>query len=270
MIAAVVLLAASIPTSSAAGLASSNLDLGYRQMYNLEFADAHRVFAEWEHAHPDDPVGPVSNAAAYLFSELERLQVLQTEFFTDNDAFLGRGNVAPDPAVKQAFEGELARAEQIAGRNLARSPQDADAMFAKVLALGLRGDYLALIEKKYMPSLAYMKNARALAQKLLASEPTRYDAYLAVGIENYLLGIKPAPVRWILQLGGAQTDKDQGLKELHLTAEKGHYLLPFARMLLAVAALRDKNPAQAKTILADLSREFPRNTLYKRELDRLH
>ncbi len=50
-------------------------------MYNLQFADAHRTFLEWEKSHPSDPIGPASNAAAYLFSEFDRLHVLQSEFF---------------------------------------------------------------------------------------------------------------------------------------------------------------------------------------------
>jgi hypothetical protein len=54
-----------------------------------------------------------------------------------------------------------------------------------------------------------------------------------------------------------------------LTATKGHYLLPFARLLLAVAALRDKNRLQAKELLQNLALEFPNNQLYRRELSRL-
>jgi hypothetical protein len=57
--------------------------------------------------------------------------------------------------------------------------------------------------------------------------------------------------------------------KLRLTAEKGHYLARFARLLLAVAALRDHDRATAKTILASLSLEFPANRLYRQELSRL-
>ena len=52
-------------------------------------------------------------------------------------------------------------------------------------------------------------------------------------------------------------------------AEKGHYLLPYARLLLGVVALRDGDRNQAREILADLAREFPNNKLYVRELARL-
>ena len=239
-------------------------------MYNLQFEEAHRTFSEWEKLHPDDPLGPTSDAAAYLFSELDRLGVLQSELFVDDEKFKHSRKLSPDPVTKQAFDKALAKSEQVADGVLARSPQDGNALFAKIMNLGLRSDYLALIEKRYLASLGYMKSAGILAEKLLAIDPSYYDAYLAVGVENYILGLKPAPVRWLLRIYGAQTDKDQGIEKLRLTAEKGHYLVPFAQLLLAVAALRDKNRNQARDLLAGLAREFPHNRLYQRELERLH
>jgi len=59
------------------------------------------------------------------------------------------------------------------------------------------------------------------------------------------------------------------LKQLQIVAEKGRYLAPFARLLLAVAALRDKDVQTAKTLLAGLATEFPQNRLYEKELARL-
>jgi hypothetical protein len=90
-----------------------------------------------------------------------------------------------------------------------------------------------------------------------------------LGVENYLLGLNPAPVRWVLRMTGAQTDKQEGLERLRLTADKGHYLAPFARLLLAVAALRDKDRQTARTLLAGLAKEFPGNQLYVTELARI-
>jgi hypothetical protein len=126
-----------------------------------------------------------------------------------------------------------------------------------------------MIEKRNIASLSYMKVSRTTAQQLLTIDPTCYDAYLAVGVENYLLGSTPAPVRWVLRITGSQTDKDEGIKRLRLTAEKGYYLAPFARLLLAVAALRDKDKSTARILLAGLAQEFPRNELYSKELARI-
>jgi hypothetical protein len=60
-----------------------------------------------------------------------------------------------------------------------------------------------------------------------------------------------------------------GIQKLQLTATKGHYLLIFARLLPAVAALRDKQRDQVKELLQNVIQEFPNNQLYRRELSRL-
>jgi hypothetical protein len=242
---------------------------GYQQMYNLDFVAAHATFHLYQQRHPDDPLGYVSDAAADLFSEFDRLHVLESDLFTDDRKFEQRGKLAPDPALKADFDRELAKGAELVTKALSHNPDDRNALFSQVLANGLRGDYAALIEKRNLVSLGYMKTSRGAAQKLLQVDPTCYDAYLAIGAENYLLGINAAPVRWVLRLTGAQTDKEQGLQRLHLAADKGYYLAPFARLLLAVAALRAKDRATARMLLAGLSVEFPHNQLYAKELARI-
>lgn len=243
---------------------------GYHQMYDLNFSGAHNTFGEWEREHPGDPLGPVSNAAAYLFAEFDRLNILHSEFFVKDSIFSHRPKVTPDPNVREAFDQELDKGGALAQKILAQEPNDADALFAKILALGLRADYEALIERRDFDALKVIKNSRATAEKLLAIQPNYYDAYLAIGVENYLFSLKPAPIRWFLEASGGQADGDRGVEDLKLTAEKGRYLNPYARLLLAVAALRNKDVPKARELLSSLSHEFPHNRLYAQELARLH
>ena len=256
-------------TLTAAGPVESALDAGYRQMYNLDFDGAHRTFASWKRAHPADPLGPVSDAAAHLFGELDRLRILQGEFFADDTNFLKPKRLSPDPAVRKAFNHQLDEADRLAKSAVEISSRDANALFASILAQGLRSDYQGLVEKSYLSSLSLMKASRLTAEKLLTVDPGYYDAYLAIGVENYMLSLKPAPIRWLLRLGGAATDRDEGVRQLRITAEKGYYLKPFARLLMAVAALREKNVTAARDILQSLSKEFPGNRLYSEELAKL-
>jgi tetratricopeptide (TPR) repeat protein len=257
--------AANVPVKPAPTL----IDTGFRQMYNLQFDDAHKTFAEAQRANPNDPMVPVSNAAAYLFAEFDRLHILEADLFVNDGAYAGRAKLSPDPRVKQDFDTEMQRATALSDTALAKNPNDHNALFAKVMVFGLNGDYSALIEKRDLKGLSYIKQGRELADKLLAVDPTCYDAYIAVGVENYLLSLKPAPVRWFLNLTGAETDKETGLEKLRITAAKGHYLMPYARLLLAVAALRDHQTAQARSLLEGLAREFPHNRLYVSELAKL-
>lgn len=257
--------AAVLCLASALGAHASLLDDGYRQMYNLQFEQAHQTFAEWAQQHPADPMGPASDAAAYLFTEFDRLHILQAEFFVHDAHFYTDRKLTPDPDLKRRFQASIDQALALAGPE----PKDANAKFATVLCHGLQSDYLALIEKRYVPSFKEMKEARGMAEKLLEAHPDYYDAWIAIGVENYMLSLKPAPLRWLLRLGGGQTDKSMGIEKLKLTAQKGRYLLPFARLLLAVAALRDRDNQQARNLLSGLAQEFPNNPLYKQELARL-
>jgi hypothetical protein len=238
-------------------------------MYDLKFDEAHRVFAVWKQSYPDDALGPASNAAAYLFSELARLGALESELFVDDSRFKGRAKLRPDPAKKALFVQEIARAVRLADAALQKSGADPNALFAKALTFGLRADNAGLIEKQSFAALGYTKEGRVLAERLMQADPRSSDAYLGPGVENYLLSLKPAPLRVLLRMTGANVDREKGLEELRETAAHGHYLEPFAKLLLAVAALRDNNPARAREILGELHRRFPDNELYTREIDRI-
>ena len=250
-------------------LGPSPLDAGFHQMYDLQFDAAHKTFADYERTHPQDPMGPVSDAAAYLFAEFDRLHVLESELFVNDDKYESRDKLQPNPQVKVAFDNALARGNRVADTVLATQSKNSNALLAKVLVLGLTADYLALIEKKDRKALSVTKEGRTRAEALLAIDPNCYDAYIAVGIENYLLSLKPAPMRWLLRVTGAQTDKQVGLEKIRLVAEKGHLLKPYARMLLAVAALRDQDNDKAERLLQELSSQYPNNRLYAHELAKL-
>jgi hypothetical protein len=248
---------------------SSPLDHGFSGLYNLDFAGAQKDFTAWQTQHPDDPVGPVSEAAGFLFSEFNRLGVLEAQFYENDDAFTDRPKLTPDPAVRARFQAAIGRAEKLAHARLAKDPQDRDALFALTLSSGLQADYAALIEKRNMASLHFTKEASASAQQLLAVCHDCYDALLATGFSKYIIGSMSAPVRWILRMGGLPADKQGGITDLQTTAAHGHYLAPFARILLAIAYVREKDKPRAVQLLTGLRNEFPGNVLFPRQIVRL-
>jgi hypothetical protein len=250
--------------------APSEIQNGFQLMYNLKFDAAEQEFSTFEKQHADNPLGPVSEAADLLFGEFERLGVLESEFYESDSAFAARKKVTADPAARDRFNAALAQAETLARARLQTNPTDHDGLFALTLASGLRADYLALIEKRNLASLHYAKQASVFGNRLLAVHPDCYDAHLASGVSRYLTGSLPAPLRWIVRLGGANPDKQGGIAELRLTAEHGDLLAPFARILLAIAYVRDKDKAQAMAELNSLRNQFPANRLFSREIARLN
>ncbi|HET9304446.1 MAG TPA: hypothetical protein VFO46_00335 [Candidatus Sulfotelmatobacter sp.] len=247
----------------------SALDRGFSGLYNLDFAGAQKDFVSWQNLHPDDPVGPVSEAAGFLFSEFNRLGVLEAQFYENDSAFTGRPKLSPDPGVRQVFQNAIGRAESLSHTRLAKDPKDRDALFAMTLSSGLQADYAALIEKRNMASLHFTKQASVWAQQLLAICHDCYDALLATGMSKYVIGSMAAPVRWVLRMGGLPADKQGGIADLQTTADHGHYLAPFARILLSIAYVREKDKTRAIQLLAGLQKEFPRNSLFAREIAHL-
>ncbi|HVI78516.1 MAG TPA: hypothetical protein VM715_10210 [Candidatus Acidoferrum sp.] len=245
------------------------LDTGFSKLYNLDFNAAQKDFGSWQTLHPDDPMGPVSEAAGFLFSEFNRLGILETQFYENDSAFDKRPKVAPDPILKQRFNQAIARSENLAHARLTKDSKDRDALFALTLSSGLQADYAALIEKRNLASLRFTKEASANAQQLLAVCHDCYDALLATGFSKYIIGSMAAPVRWILRMGGLPADKEGGIADLQVTAAHGHYLAPFARVLLSIAYVREKNKPAAIQLLSGLRQEFPGNTLFPREIARL-
>jgi hypothetical protein len=254
---------------AAADLPSARLDRGFLRLYDLDFSGAQKEFESWEKLNPENPMGPASEAAGILFSEFNRLGVLEAQFYADDSAFGARKAYSADPQQRARFEQQLDRAEGLAKAKLSHDARDRDALLAMTLAAGLRSDFAALIEKRNLVSLHYTKEATAWAAQLLAADPTCYDAHLAGGVSRYIIGSMSAPVRWLVRLGGVSGDKAGGIAELQTTAAQGHLLAPFARILLSIAYVREKDLPRAHDLLTALQRDFPNNTLFGRELARL-
>jgi len=204
-----------------------------------------------------------------LFSEFNRLGVLESQFYQDDKAFDARRQFTPDPALRDRFSAALDQAEKWAQARLARDAKNRDALFAMTMAAGLRADYAALIEKRNLMSLRFTKQATGWAQQLLAVDPNCYDAHLATGVSQYIVGSMAAPVRWLVRLGGVSGDKQAGIRELQVTADRGQYLAPFARILLAIAYVRERDKPRARELLVALQNDFPQNPLFGREISRL-
>jgi hypothetical protein len=246
------------------------LEAGFHLLYELKVEEAHTQFATWQKLHPEDPLGSASQAAGYLFEECYRQGVLTSEFFLDNKRFLGKIPLKPDAALRVAFFDAVKRAQELAQLRLNTAPNDTNALFAMALSLGMEADYASLIDKHQMDSLKKIREADKYAKALLVIAPDAADAYLGLGTANYVIGSLPGVKKFFLGFAGIHGDKKAGIQQLQIAADRGHYLRPFAKIMLALAALREKHPDVARTQLHELVAEFPENPLFASELAKLN
>jgi hypothetical protein len=241
------------------------LSAGFDLLYQQKFGEAREGFANWASRNPEQPFGEVAVAASYLFEELSRQGVLSSDFFLNEKKFLHGIDGSPDPERMSHFRDALARARELAIERQKTNPDDGEALLALTLAAGMEADAESILQKKHLAGVKHMKKANGYAKQLLAQHPDATDAYIAPGIANYIIGSQGAGSRFLLRFDGIHGDKKLGMEQVARTAENGRYLRPFAKIILALAARREKQDALAQRLFRELSEQYPDNELFASE-----
>jgi len=228
-----ILLVAAVCSAPALASEPATIDDALRSLYNFDFTAAHAILNSYISAHPQDP------------------------------------RPHPDPAVRKQFLQAMDDAQKRAEAVLKSNPNDHDGLFAMCVIAGVSTDYMALVEKRQIASLAPARRANGYAQRLLKLDPKFYDAYLTAGFSEYMVGSLPFFIRWFVHFDSVSGDKQRGVRHLELVAREGRYLGPLAKVFLGIIDLREKKPQEARQLLAELVRDYPRNPLYRKELDKL-
>jgi len=238
---------------------------GFHYMYMQQFSEARATFASWAQAHPTEPFPQAAMAASYLFEELYRQGVLTSDFFLNEKKFLKGIDGKPDAARMKHFRAALTEARSLARARLEEHPKDPEALFALAISAGMESNAYSMLEKKHLDALKMIKEANQYAKELLAERPDAVDAYVALGSANYIIGSLSAGARFMLWFGNIHGDKKLGMEQMQNAADNGHYLKPFAQILLALAARREKKNELAQRLLRELTEEFPSNQLFASE-----
>src|SRR6266853_6500218 len=265
LLAPVIGFAGETPGHSPAFIAVPELTAGFDLLYEQKFAEAREAFASWESRNPEDPFGEVAVAASYLFEELYLQGVLTSDFFLNEKKFLHGIDGKPDSERMSHFREALAQGRQVAQERQKTNPQDGEALYALTLAAGMEADAESILQKKHLAGLKRMKEANGYAKRLLSQYPDAADAYIAPGIANYIIGSQGAASRFALRFGGIHGDKKVGMEQVAMTAENGRYLRPFAKIILALAARREKQDSLAQRLLRELSEQYPNCELFAAE-----
>src|SRR6201984_226381 len=242
-----------------------DLIAGFDLLYRQRFAEARETFANWESRNPQQPFGQVAIAAGYLFEELSRQGVLTSDFFLNEKKFLHGIEGSPDAERMSHFRDALARACELAKDRQKTNPEDREALLVLTLAAGMESDAESILLKKHLAGLKSMKKANGYAKELLAQYPGATDAYIATGIANYVIGSQSGGTRFALWFGGIHGDKKLGMEQVARTVENGRYLRPFAKIILALAARREKQDALAQKLLRELKEQYPDSALFASE-----
>ena len=122
-------------------VATTPADVAFERLYNADFAGAQKVINEALRQEPANAFYYAVRAAAYSFGEMNRLHILETDFFLDDENLSSKEKLKPDPAVRAALYADVAQARKLASARLAVTPDDRDALFTMCMAASVITDY---------------------------------------------------------------------------------------------------------------------------------
>ena len=243
---------------------------GFDHFYNLEYPEAIAAFEQAIAQHPDDPELHNHLAQTLVFQEMFRNGALESEMVSGNNSFLRRPKMNPEPATEKRFLDEIAKAMSLAQARLAKNPNDAAALYAQVVAYGLRSNYYWVVKKSWRDSLRDATTARHLDERVEKLQPNNVDARLAEGLDDYIVGSLPWTWRSLGFLIGIHGDKEKGIRLVKDVADHGSSNKYDAQILLGALYRRENKPLLVAAIVQDLIARFPRNFILRLELSQMY
>jgi len=251
------------PATAAAQLDTLRAE-GYQALYNLDYETARRRFQKMIDLAPDHPAGPQCMAASLWIQQLNESWELKSTLYSDK-AYKTEKTKADQRQVEE-FRKWTRRAKQLAEARLKRNERDVEALYFLGAAEGLEAAFSAAVERKFMSALRTGSSAVDHHRKVLELSPEFYDAELTIGLQNYVIGSLPLPLKMLAGTVGVRGSKKRGLKELEHVAREGHTGRDVARVLLIDLYKREKRWDDAIATARELSEKYPRNYLFKLQL----
>lgn len=239
---------------------------GDNHFFNLEYDQAIADYQKLIQQDPNNPLAYNALASAELYKELYRLGMLESSALRGDNRFLRRERPPPDPQAKARFEDALGRGRRAAEALLARDRSNQLALYALGTNYALRGNYEFMVDKAWFAALRSGSKARDYCERLRKLNPDFTDAYLVLGVYEYVVGSLPAPVKLLAAIGGVRGSKQKGEEYVARVAREGRYARNDARVLLVILHRRERRPLEAANLLESLIAEFPRNYVLGLEL----
>lgn len=237
----------------------------YQKFYEMDYGDALPLFQRIQREHPNDPIATAYVLDTVLFSELNRLDLLDTTFYA-NDGFLTmKRGVVEDPKVRDRIRSLGDQATDQANAELKVNPNNVNALFARGWTRSLEAVYSGLVERAFTAGLRQALGARSDCDRVLALDPRYTDAELVVGVDQYIVGTLPMAFKILIGFIGIHGTKGEGLALLHDDAEHGVLTRVEANTAMMLFLRRERRYPEAIQVARAMSGQYPHDYLFHLE-----
>jgi tetratricopeptide (TPR) repeat protein len=246
---------------------------GHEALYNLDHATAVEKFEEIRKRLPHHPAGDIYLATAIWLKHLSKTRRLQTGLYGSGSSFYagasaskeGAEGDAIDMGVDRAFRERMAQAKSKALALAAKNKNDADALYFLGSYYGVMAGYEASTARKFFSAMRNGSRCVDAHEKVLKLKPDYYDAYLSIGVYDYIVGNLPFSYKFMATMAGVRGNKKRGITRLQTIIEKNAATADDARVLLVAIFRNEKRYEDALSLLEQLSSKYPNGYLLKLE-----
>ena len=237
---------------------------GYEALYNLDYEGARKRFREMIQLAPDSPSGPQCFAASLWVQQLNESWELKSTLYSTKAYTDGKRKA--DATQVAEFRKWIRQTKMLSEAKLKQNPRDIEALYFLGAAEGLDAAYSAAVEKKYRSALSKGSDAVDRHKEVLKLAPDFRDAELTIGLQNYIVGSLPLPLKMIAGTMGVRGSKKRGLETLERVSVEGQWSRDLARVLLIDLYKREKRWKDSVATARQLSEKYPRNYLFKLQM----
>ncbi|MEX1139264.1 MAG: hypothetical protein WEF53_08005 [Bacteroidota bacterium] len=222
---------------------------GVDHIYNLEFYDAERLFAEVIQLRPGHPSGYFFRAMIQWWRILSNIE---------------------DDSQDDRFYEMLEEVIDMCDATLEKKPDDITALFFKGGSLGFRGR-LRATRGNWFGAARDGIAALPIVRKAHSLDSTNYDVLLGIGIYHYYAEIVPSeyPIVKPFMVFFPSGDRKKGLEQLELASQKAKYASVEAiYFLVQTYFFYEKNFQKALQLAKMLNNRYPGNPVFLRSMGR--
>ena len=259
-----------------AGLTPDVIELrraGNAALYNIDYAMARTKFEEIRRLQPQHPAGDIYLATTIWLEHLNKSRRLQTGLYSDDSSFYAGAENAKednegdevDPTVDRSFRDRMASAKTKALTLVARNKNDADAQYFLGAYYGVMAGYEASVARKFFAAMRNGSRSVDAHEKVLKLKPDYYDAYLSVGMYDYIVGNLPFMYKALAAIAGVHGNKNRGIERLQTIIAKDSATADDARVMLLAIYKNEKRYEEALALLQQLNGKYPASYLLRLE-----
>jgi tetratricopeptide (TPR) repeat protein len=255
--------AAAKPAASATAEFDRIRQEGNDALYNMDYAAARDRYTQMTKLAPDHPAGYVYLANNLWLELLNQSRRLTTSTYTGGSFYeQDKDEDKVDPKRDREFSELIKQALATTQARLRSNPKDAEALYYQASAYGLRAGYDTTVKRSFVRAMGDANDSIAIQKKVLKADPDYVDAYMSIGLYEYVIDSLPFGWRLLARVAGLKGSKKKGIEHLELVTQKGKYAADDARVLLMGIYTKEGQPERALEIVSQLSAKYPRNYLF--------